>query len=118
MIKGLFLDDERYPEDVTWVEYPNNVEWVIARTHYDFMDELKNSSFDIISFDHDIQCFDITGGEITGYMCLQWYIHSIMNGELAILPDCVFHTKNPIGECNMVSYYNNFKKYQQGGVRA
>ena len=31
MLKGLFLDDERNPEDVTWIKYPDNIEWIVVR---------------------------------------------------------------------------------------
>ena len=32
-IKGLFLDDERVPQDVTWVNYPKNIEWTVVRSY-------------------------------------------------------------------------------------
>lgn len=35
-IKGLFLDDERVPQDVTWIKYPENVEWVVVRSYDEF----------------------------------------------------------------------------------
>ena len=28
---GVFLDDERNPEDVKWVKYPANVDWCVVR---------------------------------------------------------------------------------------
>lgn len=57
-MRGIFLDDERYPKDVTWIKYPENVEWVIARTQDYFMSLLEDEEFDIITFDHDIECYD------------------------------------------------------------
>ena len=36
-MRGIFLDDERNPEDVTWIKYPENVEWFIVRTVLNFL---------------------------------------------------------------------------------
>ena len=65
-IKGLFLDDERYPQDVTWIKYPDNIEWTIVRSFQDFSLEMTHGDNDyyVYSFDHDIQSY-IDGREYT-----------------------------------------------------
>ena len=106
---GLFLDDERNPEDVTWVDYPDNVDWYVVRNKNDFMIYLIKYDFDYVSFDHDIQCYNKNGDEITGYDCLKSFC-LVLNQLYKKIPKCFFHTQNPIGKKNMESYYNNFLK--------
>ena len=106
-MRGIFLDDERYPKDVTWIKYPENVEWTITRKQYYFMSLLEDEEFDIITFDHDIECYDEEGMEVTGYDLLKYaldYFH-INNKKI---PTCYFHSMNPVGKENMEAYYNNF----------
>ena len=60
MLKGIFLDDERKPTDVTWINYPDNVDWVVVRTKTEFCD-MGFKGCDIISFDHDLAVDNFTG---------------------------------------------------------
>lgn len=106
-MQGLFLDDERYPKDVTWIKYPENVEWIIARTQYYFMSLLEDEEFDIITFDHDIECYDEEGKEVTGYDLLKYTLDYFQINNKKI-PKCYFHSMNPVGKENMEAYYNNF----------
>ncbi len=71
-LNGLFVDDERFPQDVTWIQYPENVEWTIVRSFQDFNLELMygDNDYQIYSFDHDIQSY-VDGREYTGYDCLK-----------------------------------------------
>ena len=63
---GIFLDDERIPEDVYWMEIKNNeVQYKIVRNFEDFKDsvmEMYNSSVPIqnmyLSFDHDLALYN------------------------------------------------------------
>lgn len=106
-MRGIFLDDERYPEDVTWIKYPENIEWFVTRTQDYFMCLLEGEEFDIITFDHDIECYDDEGREITGYDLLKWTLDHLYTNNKEI-PKMYFHSKNPIGKENMEAYYNNF----------
>lgn len=117
----LFLDDERYIEDVTWVKYPSYDNVHILRRECDFMfaimhiDCIKDYLF---SFDHDLQDFDVAGNENTGYTCAKWLCDYILDRNWN--PDdlnYVVHTKNPIGGKNIISYIENFKTfYRENGV--
>lgn len=101
---NIFLDDERYPEDVTWLGMPD-VEWHIVRTALEFkwLVETKGlSNIGIISFDLDINDYSGDNGEeVTGYDLVKWLCRADINN----LPECIFHTKNNIGRINMLSYY-------------
>lgn len=101
-MKGLFLDDERTPQEVTWVNYPENIEWTIVRTFSEFVRTTAKSKFDLISFDHDLQDFS-KGSEMTGYDCLKFFCH-FREGE----PQIVVHSMNPIGKVNILTYWKNY----------
>ena len=115
---GIFLDDERNPEDVTWVEYPENIDWAVVRTSADFFCALNNLDPGYISFDHDIQEFFKTPPyeqeETTGYDILKRMIDTYLLYNLSYtFPKCFFHTQNPVGKQNMECYYQNFLKYME-----
>lgn len=110
---GIFLDDERNPEDVTWLQYDKDIVWSIVRTKAQFDDLVKLTSLlgqtFVVSFDHDIQ--DFKGGvEQTGYDCLKLLVDFCLDTG-ANLPVCFFHTQNPVGKQNMQTYYENAKKH-------
>lgn len=113
-MQGIFLDDERNPDDVTWVTYPEGVEWHVVRNAAQFIRMLTACKFTgedfIVSFDHDIQVF-VNSEEITGYDILKKMVDEQLYGNKRI-PECYFHTQNPIGKKNMQMYYNNAKEYQ------
>lgn len=109
-MRGIFLDDERLFEDVTWVKYPENVEWRTVRTHYEFIIAIENNDFDIVSFDHDIQSYNDDDVEVTGLHLLKWMLsYYYETGKK--LPQIYFHTMNSIGKRNMEAYYNNFVNF-------
>lgn len=107
MPKGLFLDDERNPQDVTWLQYPENVEWTVVRTFSEFVKAVQSTPFGVLSFDHDIQDFS-KGSEMTGYDCLKFYCNFIDLQDLALPRLVVVHSMNPIGKVNIMSYWKNF----------
>ena len=125
MIKGLFLDDERNPEDVNWEllgtsrKYPDNIEWIIVRTRSAFQEACETGEYTHYSFDHDIQDFrtikkgtviaDTSFGTIyqeedevvehTGYHCakdLKDYLEMWFDDKVKMEAFYV-HSKNPIG---------------------
>lgn len=105
---GLFLDDERVHSDVTWVSYPVDVEWYVLRRPSDFMlavIQMEGGPY-IVSFDHDIQSFDLLGNEVTGYDMLKYLVDYCIDQGYS-MPKCFFHTMNPVGKKNMESYYQS-----------
>ena len=109
---GVFLDDERNPKDVTWLNYQEGIEWYIVRRMADFLSCIHNMEEEnyIISFDHDLQDFNLTGTENTGYDCLKSLVDFCIDNNMSI-PVCLFHTQNPVGKENMSCYYENAKKF-------
>ena len=115
MTTVIFLDDERSPSQVKWVDYGINPEFKCFTSYPSFVDSviwhIENNKEILVSFDHDIQQEDWDGNEVTGYHCLQIIVRECFNRKLP-LPDCVFHTKNPIGKENMEVYYQNALKFE------
>lgn len=106
-MKGLFLDDERNPQEVTWVNYPENIEWTVVRSFSEFVKAVSTQGFNIISFDHDLQDFS-KGAEMTGYDCLKYYCNFLLYVEDCFLPQVVVHSMNPIGKVNILTYWKNY----------
>ena len=109
----IFLDDERNPNDVTWlpeVEYQALFVVRNFQTFKDLIDHVEDFSQTIISFDHDLQDFDKNGNESTGYDCLKHLCDRILS--IKSIPLAVqYHTQNVVGKTNMSSYYSNFLKH-------
>lgn len=125
----LFLDDERIPQMVTWVEIPL-VEWVIVRNYNQFIDIIqKNGMPEAISFDHDLadeHYMEYTAAhdpkspskgnirydklkEKTGYDCAKWLAHYCIDKNIPV-PVYYVHTMNPIGGDNIRSILENAKR--------
>ena len=102
MPKGLFLDDERNPQDVTWILYPEDIEWTVVRTFSEFVRVTSGQVFDLISFDHDLQDFS-KGAEMTGYDCMKFFCN-FREGT----PTMFVHSMNTIGKVNILSYWKNY----------
>ena len=113
----IFLDDVRFPGDVKWINYEEDVlsmDRYIPRTYNDFKllihllhddDILRDCIF---SFDHDIQCFGRQGKEYTGQSCLLFLIEWCVETNIP-LPKCYFHSMNPVGRKNMQEIYDVWK---------
>jgi hypothetical protein len=102
-MKILFLDDERMPEDVTWLRYPKDSEFTIVRTVEAFAKAVAdNEAFDIWSLDHDL------GTEATGYDALKHAIRWMPYRTPAIVWP---HTKNIVGGKNITEYWKNYEAY-------
>lgn len=120
----LFLDDERFPYDVTWLRLPV-YPWIIVRNFDEFKQIIeKNGIPNFISFDHDLADFhyeamlrevngetDVDyGPEKTGYDCAKWLAQYCMDTQQPI-PNYTVHSLNPIGRANIQNYLENSKRF-------
>lgn len=106
-MKILFLDDERMPNDVFWLTYPEDAEFMIARNICEFKQAACNFEFDSISFDHDLGL-----NEHTGYDCLKWLCDN--EDRLTFFPlDIIVHSQNPIGAENIRAYWKNWVNFME-----
>jgi hypothetical protein len=123
----LFLDDERDPYKVTWVDLPLGP-WVIARDYATFVDYItKNGIPSFVSFDHDLAdehyrqsmydkdkhypnyYTDGTLKEKTGYDCAKWLINYCQDIGYAF-PEYSVHSMNPVGKENIIKCIDNYRK--------
>lgn len=104
----LFLDDERDPSDVTWIDLPG-YDWDIVRNQAQFEHHLSAFGIpDHISFDNDLG----TGmGE--GIFCAQWMVDQVLDGFLKWNPDFVYtvHSKNNIAASRISGLLNPFIQF-------
>lgn len=113
---GLFLDDIREPKDLC--NYMDEIallpyllgNWNVVRTYEEFVQcILVDSSYEWISFDHDLG-EDLSGKEVpSGYDALKWLVEHIMNKELPP-PQVLCHSQNPVGKANILGYWESFRR--------
>lgn len=119
----LFLDDERKPHNVTWVDIPRVI-YEVVRNYEEFVNLIETSGVpEYVTFDHDlceehymhmlkdcqlnstgqllfevandIQDYDY-GPTKTGYDCAKWLADYCVENNLKF-PRYNVHTMNPIG---------------------
>ena len=127
----LFLDDERMPKNVTWVNLPAQ-NWQIVRSYDEFVDFiLKNGVPCFVSFDHDLahehyrqsmytpdrhynNYYDNgTFKEKTGFHCAKWLVEYCLDNGFKI-PEYIAHTMNPIGRENIQGIMEQAKRFANG----
>lgn len=117
---NIFLDDIRIPNmshnserGIPTLSSSDN--WIIVRDYQSFID-LINNQFDeinIISFDHDLACFDIDGNELTGKDATNYLIDYCMDNNKK-LPNWYVHSDNSTGRENIIQLILNFLRKVEG----
>ena len=110
----LFIDDIRYPSDVTWVNIPN-YEWIIARDFFQFRDIINSKGVpSFVCYDHDLGIehynskHDVkTYKEKTGYDCAKYLVEICQDKKVAH-PLYEVHSMNPVGAENIKKYIDNY----------
>ena len=116
--KNLFLDDQRWPRDVCWmnIDY-TSYEWEIVRDFEQFKKALDEKTYDFISFDHDLdrsasyECVLSLSNkteynyskvkERTGRDCAIYLMAKCIN-EGRDLPKYAVHSLNKQGSANII----------------
>lgn len=100
----LFLDDERYPDDVFWINFSYKVHDVtIVQDAYSFKQEVLISKFDCVSFDNDIQ------DSVEGKHLLDWLIFLYVDNKIDWFPSkVILHTMNNVAKDQMNTYIKSF----------
>lgn len=102
----LFLDDERFPADVTWMNSQEyfSTDWQIVRNQKEFFEFIDVFGLpNHISFDHDLG-----KNEPTGYDIARKLVDYIMDHDLQANFIFAVHSKNPVGKKNIEMLINNF----------
>lgn len=117
----IFLDDERMPWDITWVNIRRDYHYNIIRTYSEFIAYITMFGLpEYISFDHDLADQHYGHGlnndeipydrynEKTGYDAAKWLVQYCIDKGLKF-PDYDVHSMNPVGSTNIIEYINNAK---------
>lgn len=121
----LFLDDERRPDDVKWVDLPLGP-WTIVRSYAAFVETVERLGIPgFVSFDHDLgkeAMGRVIAGikdweydsmkERTGYHCAAWLVQHCLDKGVAI-PDYAVHSMNPIGADNIRAAMESGKRVEK-----
>lgn len=104
---NLFIDDERLPDHVTWIKYPETIKgWVVVRNYADALAFFKiNGMPRFISFDNDL------GEQKEGIDILHWVINYCIDNKCN-LPAIAVHSQNCEARDRMVSLASSFIKHQ------
>lgn len=112
----LFLDDERMPQQVTWVVLPYmeksepNAYWHIVRSYNEFVDCIQSKGLpSFISFDHDLG--DVGENEKSGFSCAKWLVDYCLDNNV-FCPEFQVHSKNPQGASNISGLLMGFQQFQ------
>lgn len=105
-MQKLFLDDERFPDQVTWTKLPRGG-WSIVRSYEEFVAHIDDERFpDFISFDHDL------GEGLSGFDCAKWLVdYCLDNGKK--FPQYQVHSMNPVGREKIEQYIEWAKSKQE-----
>ena len=119
---NLFLDDERLPHNVTWVNLPESQHYTIARNYNEFVDLITLRGIPrFVSYDHDLADSHYGHGlrgdqipydsykEKTGYDCAKWLVNECMIKGVKH-PPYIVHSMNPVGKQNIISYVESYNK--------
>lgn len=109
---GIFLDDERNPGDVSWIDYPENIDWAIVRTVEEFKGLINSMLYEFdscplpsyFSFDNDLGDNELEGRHAARFLC-----DECAKFELP-LPTCFIHTKNNQAQDNIKSILESYNK--------
>ena len=118
---NLFLDDKRNPDmshrkDKGLGEAFSPIEkWVIARDFFEFKDIIDKNFYDIeiISFDHDLACYDGDGQELTGKTAADYLIQYCLDNNKKF-PSWYVHSDNTSGKANIIGAILNYLKVIEG----
>lgn len=125
----LFLDDNRKPSEVKWLDLPP-YNWVVVKSYAEFVRTITEKGIpETISFDHDLadeHYAEYTAAhdensksfgtirydhlhEKTGMECALWLAHLCIERNVPI-PSYYIHTLNPIGRQNISSVLESARK--------
>jgi len=113
----IFLDDIR---EVTMSHNTNKglgeiTDFLIARNDKDFIKLVDENINDItlVSFDHDLACFDDNGNEFTGKTACEYLIDKLLEVGREF-PDWYVHSDNTSGRENIIGLILNYLRKIEG----
>ena len=109
----LFLDDERMPDKVDWVQFPRYETTYIIRTFEGFVKQVTTYGLPMfVCFDHDLaDQHYVAMLEETKYLEDNKYTYDYCSENGFKFPRYVVHSMNPVGKERIESYIENAKKH-------
>lgn len=119
---NIFLDDIRTPKMAhneskgLGLAYSDASMWTVARTYGEFVDIVDRNfgKIDMISFDHDLACFDEAGREMTGKTAADYVIGKCLDEGADFPKDWYVHSDNTSGRQNIVGAILNYLDKVEG----
>jgi hypothetical protein len=117
-MKNIYLDDIRYPymshnqKKGLGVDYSSDDKWIIIRDYNDFIDYININDINdinIISYDHDLACYDSDGHEMTGKNAVDYVIEYCLDNNKKF-PNWYVHSDNTSGKSNIIRAILNYLK--------
>jgi hypothetical protein len=108
---NLFLDDNRIPTHVTWVDIPKDQHYSVVRNYQEFVDIITLRGLPkFVCYDHDLNDIPYDSyTEKTGYDAAKWLVDYCMKKGVKH-PPYVVHSMNPVGKRNIESYIESYNK--------
>jgi len=96
--------------------YSKDSDWTIVRTYDDFIDVVntKFDDIDLISFDHDLACFDVDGNEMTGKNAVDYVIGYCLDNDKPFPKSWYVHSDNTSGRQNIIGAITNYLDKVEG----
>jgi hypothetical protein len=121
---NLFLDDIRLANMAhnsskgLGDSYSKDSDWTIVRTYDDFVGVVnaKFDDIDLISFDHDLACFDADGNEMTGKNAVDYVIGYCLDNDKPFPKSWYVHSDNTNGRQNIIGAITNYLDKVEGIV--
>ncbi len=116
----IFLDDIRIPNmshnDERGISVLSDTnKWIITRDYKSFTKIIDNEfdNIELISFDHDLACYDDDGNELTGKDAVNYVVDYCMDNNKKF-PDWYVHSDNTAGRENIIKTILNFLNRIEG----
>lgn len=119
---NLFLDDNRIPTHVTWVNLPTCQHYSVVRNYNEFVDLITLRGLPkFVTYDHDLADSHYGDGlrgddinynkyvEKTGYDCAKWLVNECMKKGVKH-PPYMCHSMNPVGKQNIINYIESYNR--------
>ena len=96
--------------------YSKDSNWTIVRTYDDFVDVVntKFDDIDLISFDHDLACFDADENEMTGKNAVDYVIGYCLDNDKPFPKNWYVHSDNTNGRQNIIGAITNYLDKVEG----
>lgn len=101
MIKVIWLDDIREPQDFLYKSYTKD-EIVVCKNYTQFINLInRNGLPELICFDHDL------GAKKTGYDCAKWLVNYCRERKIKC-PNWYIQSANIVGKININNRLNDY----------